>query len=118
MFQRTLRCRRTWALAGEPQTIMAWRPNKEVTVLVSEGDREAYLAGRGPFDQWLHRVGRHERHGEFPVMVVRQFLRDQGYDVYVSGLSKAGLDSYSLAMFPGQRQDAAFKNTLRVPAGC
>ena len=48
-------------------------------------------------------------------MLVRQFLRELGYLVFVSGLAdKVSIDSYSLAMFPGKRKDAAFSNAMRV----
>jgi hypothetical protein len=91
-----------------------WQPDKEIVVLTSETEKQRYLAGSGPIEQWPHRVGRHEHAGEFPVMAVRQLLIEQGYEVYVSGLSKVGIPSYSLAMFPGQRDDEAFANTRRV----
>lgn len=91
-----------------------WKPEGEIVVLVSEREKESYLKGGGPIEQWPHRIGRHKEGAEFPVMAVRQLLLDQGYRVYVSGLSKVGIDSYSLAMFPGQRQDKAFDNTRRV----
>ena len=95
------------------RTVM-WQPDKEIVVLISERDKKLYLSGAGPIEQFPHRVGRHKQAGEFPVMAVRQLLLDQGYNVYVSGLSKVGMASYSLAMYPGQRQDPAFENTRRV----
>jgi len=91
-----------------------WIPDREIVVLVSEREKKIYLEGGGPIEQWPHRIGRHKEGAEFPVMAVRQLLIDQGYRVYVSGLSKVGIDSYSLAMFPGQRQDKAFDNTKHV----
>ena len=91
-----------------------WKPDREIVVLISEREKQLYLDGFGPIEQWQHRVGRHEKAGEFPVMVVRQLLLEQGFDVYVSGLSKVGIPSYALAMFPGQRQDPAFESTRRV----
>lgn len=91
-----------------------WQPDKEIVVLTSETEKQRYLEGAGPIEQWPHRVGRHEHAGEFPVMAVRQLLIEQDYEVYVSGLTKVGIPSYSLAMFPGQREDKAFANTRQV----
>jgi hypothetical protein len=91
-----------------------WIPDREIVVLVSEQEKKSYLNGGGPIEQWPHRIGRHKEGAEFPMMAVRQLLLDQGYHVYVSGLSKVGIESYSLAMFPGQRKDRAFDNTKRV----
>lgn len=92
-----------------------WKPTADFVVVTSAQDRKQYLEGGGPLDQWPHRIGRHEAAAEFPTMLVRQFLREQGYAVYVSGLSeKITIDSYSLAMFPGKRRDAAFSNARRV----
>ena len=75
----------------------------------------AYFTGAGPVDQWPHRIGRHEAAAKFPAMLVRQFLRELGYLVFVSGLAdKVSIDSYSLAMFPGKRRDAA----SQTPCAC
>ncbi len=93
-----------------------WKPAKEVVVVTSKAQRDEYLKGEGPLEQWRYRRGRHKQDGEFPVMLVRHLLLSQGYDVYVSGLSKLELPCYALAMFPGQSADAAFTNSQRVLA--
>lgn len=92
-----------------------WTPTQDFVVVTSVKDRKQYLSGVGLVEQWPHRVGRHESAGEFPVMLVRQFLLEQGYRAYVSGLAaRVSIDSYSLAMFPGKRCDDAFANARRV----
>ena len=102
------------SLEGQRRLEM-WTPTEDFVVVTSMKDRRRSPAGGGPIEQWPHRIGRHEAAAEFPVMLVRQFLLEQGYKVFVSGLSeKVSIDSYSLAMFPGKRQDSAFANAKNV----
>lgn len=89
------------------RTIQVWTPCIEFTLQVSEEEKCLYKANdpRSLYHthRWIYRKGRHKG-GEFPVVVVRKHLMNQGYRVWVSGQSKLGIDAFILAMFPGLRQ--------------
>jgi hypothetical protein len=96
-----------------------WTPNNEFTLQVSEKEKRLY-EDDDPHciyysQRWLYRKGRHNK-GEFPVVVVRKHLIDNGYRVWVSGQSKQGIDAFILAMFPNARlrRDQSYLNTIWV----
>lgn len=94
-------------------------PKNEFTLQVSEREKQLYEANDPKCiyynQRWLYRKGRHKR-GEFPVVVVRKHLIDNGYKVWVSGQSKLGIDAFILAMFPKARllRDQSYLNTIEI----
>lgn len=96
-----------------------WAPINEFTIQVAETEKNLYAAGNPKcayHDQrWLYRKGRHNK-GEFPVVVVRKHLIDNGYKVWVSGQRKQGIDAFILVMFPNarQRRDQSYLNIIRI----
>jgi len=102
------------------KAIQAWAPSTEFTLPpVSEEQKRLYMVNDPsciyhPY-RWPYLKGRHKR-GEFPVVVVRKHFIDQGYEVWVSGQSKLGIDAFILAMFPGARQkrDQSYLNIVGV----
>lgn len=96
-----------------------WTPSSEFSIQVSDKEKQLY-ADDDPSCQfykqrWLYRKGRHKG-GEFPVVVVRKHLIDNGYRVWVSGVSKLGMAAYILAMFPTARRerDQSYLNTVHI----
>ena len=74
------------------------------------GDRKALLDVSSGYDAWPHLVGR-GKHGEFPLIVVREHYRRQGYTVW---FCEPALEKYAdpnfvgfmLLSYPGRRQAA------------
>ena len=101
------------------KTIEVWAPSVEFRLQVSEEQKRLYKANDPQNiyypDRWIYRKGRHKG-GEFPVVVVRKHFMNQGYEVWVSGQSKLGIDAFILAMFPGARRkhDQSYLNMVKL----
>jgi hypothetical protein len=92
-----------------------WTPSSEFILRVPKNEKRLY-EDNDPlccYPQWPFRKGRSKK-GEFPVIVVRKHFINRGYKVWVSGTSKLGIDSFTLAMFPGARQqgDQSYLNMI------
>lgn len=101
-------------LRNQRASAMIWKPRHQTVVQVASHERQLF-ARRSP-ESVLHKYQLPERkginrHGEFPVAVIRRLYEALGYEVWFSGQAKLGDDTYLLTRMPGKRSasNPAFK---------
>ena len=82
-----------------------WKTRSDFSLPVPEEEKYLYETcdPNSGYPQYPVRKGRNKS-GEFPVVVVRKYFMDKGYNVWVSGQSKLGIPVFNLFMFPGARK--------------
>jgi hypothetical protein len=85
---------------------MTWHPRGgEISLPFPLGQYGLYRSGNSAciYPRWPRSVGR-SKHGEFPVVVVREHFRKLGYSVWAAEPELPDDDGFILVSFPGKRR--------------